>query len=104
MIGAGIEYLYGKLIKLLPAGIVYGVENPGYRKIPRIYEEYGLSWKSVEMDENGISMESLRESKADVIPCIARAPLSPGNGDECFPQTGAFGLGGGKAGAVYHRR
>lgn len=67
VIGAGIEYLYGKLIKLLPAGIVYGVENPGYRKIPRIYEEYGLSWKSVEMDENGISMESLRESKADVI-------------------------------------
>ena len=43
------------------------MENPGYRKIPRIYEEYGLSWKSVEMDENGISMESLRESKADVI-------------------------------------
>ena len=67
VIGAGIEYLYGKLVKLLPGDSVYGVENPGYKKIPRIYEEYGLSWRYTEMDENGISMESLRESGADVI-------------------------------------
>ena len=67
VIGAGIEYLYGKLVKLLPRDSIYGVENPGYKKIPRIYEEYGLSWRYTEMDENGISMESLRESGADVI-------------------------------------
>ena len=67
VIGAGIEYLYGKLVKLLPGDSVYGVENPGYKKIPRIYEEYGLSWRYTEMDENGMSMESLRESGADVI-------------------------------------
>lgn len=67
VVGAGIEYLYGRLVKLLSKDSVYGVENPGYKKIPRIYEEYGLSWKYVEMDENGISMESLKESKAEVI-------------------------------------
>lgn len=67
VIGAGIEYLYGRLVKLLPQETVYGVENPGYKKIPRIYEEYGLSWKYTEMDENGISMGSLRNSGADVI-------------------------------------
>lgn len=67
IIGASIEYLYGKLIRLLPSGTVYGMENPGYRKIPRIYEENGLSWRSVDMDENGICMESLRASGAGVI-------------------------------------
>lgn len=53
VIGAGIEYLYGKLVKLLPGDSIYGVENPGYKKIPRIYEEYGLSWRYTEMDEMG---------------------------------------------------
>ena len=38
VIGAGIEYLYEKLIKLLPEHSVYGAENPGDRKIRRIYE------------------------------------------------------------------
>ena len=67
IIGAGIEYLYGRLIKLLPPEAVYGVENPGYRKIPRIFEEYGLAWRSVEMDENGINMASLQKSGVKVI-------------------------------------
>lgn len=67
VIGASIEYLYGKLIKLLPEHSVYGAENPGYRKIPRIYEEFGLPWKSLEMDNSGISMESLRESGANIV-------------------------------------
>lgn len=67
IIGPGIEYLYGKLIRLLRQDAVYGVENPGYRKIPRIYDEYGLRWCSVEMDEHGLSMESLRNCGADVI-------------------------------------
>ena len=67
VIGASIEYLYEKLIKLLPERSVYGAENPGYRKIPRIYEEFGLPWKSIEMDESGVSMASLRESGANVV-------------------------------------
>lgn len=67
IIGAGIEYLYSRLIKLLPSDAVYAVENPGYKKIPRIYEENGLKWKWVEMDAHGISMESLRDSGASVI-------------------------------------
>ena len=67
VIGAGIEYLYSRLIKLLPSDAVYAVENPGYKKIPRIYEENGLKWKWVEMDEHGINMKSLRKSQASVI-------------------------------------
>ena len=67
VIGASIEYLYSRLIKLMPADAVYAVENPGYKKIPVIYEEYGLNWKSVAMDDGGINMKSLRESGADII-------------------------------------
>lgn len=67
VIGASIEYLYGRLIKILPRHAVYGVENPGYKKIPRIYEEYSLQWAYIEMDSQGISMESLRKSGADIL-------------------------------------
>ncbi len=67
VIGAGIEYLYSRLVKLLPSDAIYAMENPGYKKIPRIYEENGLSWKWVDMDEHGINMESLRNSQASVI-------------------------------------
>lgn len=67
VIGAGIEYLYSRLVKILPSNAVYAVENPGYKKIPHIYEENGLQWKWVEMDENGINMDSLKQSHASVI-------------------------------------
>ncbi len=67
VIGAGIEYLYSRLVKLLPSDAIYAMENPGYKKIPRIYEENGLRWKWVDMDEHGINMESLRNSQASVI-------------------------------------
>lgn len=67
IIGASIEYLYGRLIKLLPPKAVYAVENPGYRKIPKIYEENQLRWRPVDMDESGISMQSLTDSGADIV-------------------------------------
>ncbi len=67
VIGAGIEYLYSRLIRILPKDAVYGAENPGYRKIPRIFEESGFPWTYVDMDENGVSMDSLRESGASVL-------------------------------------
>ena len=82
VIGASIEYLYEKLIKLLPERSVYGAENPGYRKIPRIYEEFGLPWKSIEMDESGISMDSLRESGANIGLGLSRPP---GGARSCSP-------------------
>lgn len=67
VIGAGVEYLYSKLIKLLPENAKYAVENPSYKKLPKIYDEYGLKWVWTEMDREGINMDSLREVKADII-------------------------------------
>ena len=67
VIGTGIEYLYSKLIKLLPANAVYAVESPGYRKIPHIYDEFDVKWTWTEMDSGGIRMKSLRDSGATVV-------------------------------------
>ncbi|MFQ9457844.1 MAG: aminotransferase class I/II-fold pyridoxal phosphate-dependent enzyme [Agathobacter rectalis] len=38
IVGAGTEYLYGLLVKLLGTDKVYCVEDPGYKKISQIYE------------------------------------------------------------------
>ena len=67
IIGAGIEYLYARLITIFPAHTIYAVETPGYRKIPDIYKAYHLRWKSVGMDEQGVSMADLIISDADIV-------------------------------------
>ena len=67
IIGSGIEYLYNRLMKILPQDAIYAVESPGSKKIPGIYDEFGVTWTPVPMNENGIDMDSLREKGADVI-------------------------------------
>ena len=67
IIGAGIEYLYARLISLFPPSTIYAVETPSYRKIPEIYQAYNLRWKSVGMDDSGVSMPDLITSDASIV-------------------------------------
>jgi GntR family transcriptional regulator/MocR family aminotransferase len=67
IIGAGTEYLYGRLIQLLGNGHIYALEDPGYRKISNIYKVHGVSWEYVGVDENGLMVDKLYESKANVV-------------------------------------
>ncbi|MGN0394216.1 MAG: PLP-dependent aminotransferase family protein [Coprococcus sp.] len=67
VIGAGTEYLYGLIIQLLGHDRCYGVEDPGYQKIARIYQAHDVKWCHIAMDENGIDMGALIESEADVL-------------------------------------
>lgn len=67
VIGAGIEYLYARLITLFPPATIYAVENPGYQKISQIYQAYHLRWKSVSMDASGIYMDDLRTQDAAIV-------------------------------------
>lgn len=67
VIGTGIEYLYSKMMSLLPRDAVYAVEDPGYKKIQRIYEELGVKWKCISMGKGGINMNSLQNSDATVV-------------------------------------
>ncbi len=67
LIGAGTEYLYGRLLGLLPPESVYAVEDPGYRKIAKIYQEQGVDYRFIPVDREGICIEELERSGATVV-------------------------------------
>lgn len=67
IVGAGTEYLYGLLLQLLGMEKCYGVENPGYHKIYKIYKSHQVACRYVEMDSAGVSIPSLEEKGVDVV-------------------------------------
>jgi GntR family transcriptional regulator/MocR family aminotransferase len=66
VVGAGTEYLYSLLIKLLGYDKIYCVENPGYQKIVQIYQSNRVECRFAALDENGVNIHSLETSKADI--------------------------------------
>lgn len=66
VIGAGTEYLYGLIIQLLGHDKIYAVENPGYKKIFKIYRSNNVNVGYVGMDENGLRIEELEKSHSSV--------------------------------------
>ncbi|MEE0955779.1 MAG: PLP-dependent aminotransferase family protein, partial [Eubacterium sp.] len=71
IIGAGAEYLYGMIIKLLGDKKIYAIENPGYRKLAKIYESSGANVAAIRMDHDGILIDELKRTGA------AAAHVSP---------------------------
>lgn len=67
IIGAGTEYLYGLLIQLLGADKIYAVENPGYRKIAKIYRSWRVACEYIDMDEEGVQIEELQRKQVDIL-------------------------------------
>ncbi len=67
IIGAGTEYLYGLLIQLLGHDRIYGVEDPGYRKVAQIYRCNQVACHYIPMDENGVIIDSLETNNIDII-------------------------------------
>lgn len=67
VIGAGSEYLYTLLISLIGRGKIYGLENPGYRKVERIYLSEGVRLEHLPLDEYGVIPSVLEEKKPDVL-------------------------------------
>lgn len=67
IVGAGTEYLYGIIIQLLGRDKVYAVEDPGYQKITHIYEANKVSCIHVPMDKNGVNMDELAATEADIL-------------------------------------
>ena len=66
VIGAGTEYLYSLIVQFLGRDKVYAVQNPGYRKIAKIYESNGARCVAVAEDAAGISPAGLLAAGADV--------------------------------------
>ena len=67
IIGAGTEYLYGLLIQLLGQDKKYALEDPGYVKMAKVYQSHLVSIAYIPMDENGIQVDALRNSGADIL-------------------------------------
>lgn len=67
IIGAGTEYLYGLLIQLLGFDVRFGVEEPGYSKIYKIYKSHNVDCETVSLDASGIVISELEEKRVDVI-------------------------------------
>lgn len=67
VVGAGSQVLYNWLVQLLGRNLRYGVEDPGYLRLSRIYEANNVELSHIPLDENGIDMASVVESSADVL-------------------------------------
>ena len=67
VIGSGTEALYTMLIQLLGRQSVYAVENPGYKKVARIFEINGASFIPIDIKKEGINIKDLENSCANVI-------------------------------------
>ena len=59
LIGAGTDFLYNLLIQLLGRDLCYGVEDPGYSKIRRIYRAGGVRCVHIPMDGKGVIPQAL---------------------------------------------
>ena len=59
LIGAGTDFLYNLLLQLLGQNKVYGVEDPGYGKIRKIYAASGVRCLPIPMDDQGIRPDCL---------------------------------------------
>lgn len=50
IIGAGTEYLYSLIIQLIGFDKLYAMEDPGYSKLSKIYERYGIKYVNIPIE------------------------------------------------------
>ncbi len=66
VIGSGAEYLYGLVVRLLGRKR-FGLEDPSYETIRRVYESDGASCRLLPMGKRGIQSAALRTTDAEVL-------------------------------------
>ena len=67
IIGAGAEYIYGLAAQLLGEERVYGLEEPSYEKIRRVYGANGVKYELLPLADDGITTQALSASSASVL-------------------------------------
>ena len=67
IIGSGAEYLYGLVAQFFGAGCVFGIENPSYEKIRKVYESMGIICDPLTLSTEGILSSELTRTKAAVL-------------------------------------
>ena len=63
LVGAGTDFLYNLLVQLLGRDKRYGVEEPGYSKIQKIYEAAGAACNLLNLDKEGVDPEDLGDTQ-----------------------------------------
>ncbi|MBR3804870.1 MAG: PLP-dependent aminotransferase family protein [Clostridia bacterium] len=67
IIGSGSEQLYETAVKILGKDKVYGIEDPSYKQIEKVYLETGVKIKKLKMGEEGIETGELESSGVKVL-------------------------------------
>lgn len=66
IVGSGTEYLYNLLIQLLGRDKRYGVEDPGFPKLPKIYALNNVSFEYISLDGSGMRFDELYTKSVDI--------------------------------------
>ncbi len=67
IVGSGAEYLYGLIVQLFGRDELYGIEDPSYEKIRRVYEANGAAIELLPMGPHGIRDETLKSARARIL-------------------------------------
>lgn len=67
LVGSGAEYLYGIIVMMLGRDRIYGIEDPSYEMIEKIYVQNGASIEKLQMGADGITSSALQRTKAGVL-------------------------------------
>ncbi len=66
VIGAGTENIFSMIVQFLGRQNIFAVENPGYKKIASVCNINGAKIVPINIDEQGINIEELEKSGANV--------------------------------------
>ncbi len=76
ILSSGTEYLFYILFQLFDEEKIYGIENPGYEKLPFLFSSNKVQYIPIDVDENGMTLEGIEKSDPDII-CITPAHQFP---------------------------
>lgn len=67
IVGAGTQTLYNLIVQLLGRNHIYALEDPGYPQLAAIYRTNDVFCRHLPMDEQGIEVDVLENSGADIL-------------------------------------
>ena len=67
IVGPGTEYLHHIILQLIGHNRLVAVEDPGYKKIGKLYESNGMKCLHIPVDQYGLKVEELYESNASLV-------------------------------------
>ena len=67
LIGSGSEYMYSLIVQMLGREHLFGIEDPSYEKIRKVYEANGVSVDLLKMGHRGITSKALQSTRARIL-------------------------------------